>query len=372
MIEVTKGVDKMLKISIVVPVYNMGSSLEKCIESLLKQTYSNIEVIIVNDGSSDNTYDICQTYKSNSKIRDFHTENHGAGVARNYGIEKSTGDFVYFMDADDVLDSKAISKVVNTITKTNSDLVVFGYQKSDSKNKLISIKEFKDEIFSAQYIREHYDLFFDVNFNRGIQGPPWNKIFNLSIIKKYNIQFPALKRHQDEVFISRYINHSKVVSFMRGNLYTHFINDANLRFKKFPVTYIEIVKELYNQRMDTVFNWNKGNKRLEALIYIEYIYNSIKAYDMIFTPKANMNRKEKMIWLRKEIETVPIKKDILSHYGFKKNIKILQIIIFLKFINRKKIISIYYMIKFRVYLETNFGWLLNFMKKQLFNKLRQN
>ena len=92
-------------VSIVVPVYNMGNSLEVCVDSLLKQKYYNIEIVLVDDGSRDNSLEVCyKLQKRDSRIQVYHTENRGSGPARNTGIEKATGRYIYFPDADDKLE----------------------------------------------------------------------------------------------------------------------------------------------------------------------------------------------------------------------------------------------------------------------------
>lgn len=363
----------MIKVSIIVPVYNMGNSLKSCIESLLQQTYKNIEVIIIDDGSTDNTFQVCAEYKkANKNIKSWHTENRGSGPARNYGINKATGDFVFFMDADDILDPDAISILVKEVKNQQVDLVVFGYKKVNSKGKVLNLKTYKNEVLDGDYIRKNYHLFFDLNFKKGVQGAPWNKFFNLKIIKKYDIKYPSMKRHQDEVFISRYIKYTQKVSFIDKVLYTHYVNDVRSKLMKFPVTYIDIVKELYKHRMEIIPEWNRENKKILGLIYVEYIYNSIKAFDIIFSKKVTMSKKERMDWLRKEAVLIPIDKELLKLSGYKSKVKLKQIELFLDLIEKKQYRKLYLMHKIRVLMETKFNWIVLLMKKNMVSNLRKN
>lgn len=117
--------DDMYKISIIIPVYNTGSYLMTAIESCLKQSYKNIEIIIIDDGSTDDkTIQLLQEYSLNSLIKVFHQKNQGAAKARDYGVEISSGDYLFFLDSDDYIPQDAIELLVNSSLENSSDLVM--------------------------------------------------------------------------------------------------------------------------------------------------------------------------------------------------------------------------------------------------------
>ena len=104
-------------VSIVVPVYNMGTSIKICVESLIKQSYKNIEILLVDDGSTDNSLQVCKKFEEvDKRVRVFHTENHGAGPARNYGIKNAKGRYICFPDADDLYEENAVSAIVQAMS----------------------------------------------------------------------------------------------------------------------------------------------------------------------------------------------------------------------------------------------------------------
>lgn len=114
------------KVSIIVPVYNTEDYISRCIDSLLLQTYSNLEILLIDDGSTDNSKEICETYaKIDSRIRFFSQENHGVSAARNKGLDKMTGDFLCFLDSDDWFDSESIEMLVKQLCETDADVVFF-------------------------------------------------------------------------------------------------------------------------------------------------------------------------------------------------------------------------------------------------------
>ena len=218
----------MKKVSVIIPVYNMEDTISKCVESILRQTYINIEIILIDDGSIDSSYAKCKLLQEiNKNVKVWHTDNQGAGPARNYGIEMASGDFAYFPDADDFLEQNAIEILVNTMNKTESDLVVFGYKCINEKGKIITKKEYSNKIFSGDHIRSNYLNFVDMASEFGIQGGPWNKFFKMNKIREKNIKYPPLKRHQDEVFIARYVEHAEKVCFIENILYTYLTNDIS-------------------------------------------------------------------------------------------------------------------------------------------------
>ncbi|WP_415344667.1 glycosyltransferase family 2 protein, partial [Clostridium perfringens] len=240
-----------MKVSIIMPVYNMENTIGKSIESILRQTYKNIELIIVDDGSKDDSYSICQNFsKKDSRIKVFRTENRGSGPARNYGIEQASGEFVYFPDADDYIREDAISILVNSVKENRCDLVVFGYTVIDSNGKVISEISNDSKIIDGKDIRENYHKYCHMGKEYGIQGAPWNKFFSLNIIKENNIRYPNLRRHQDEGFIIRYVTYTQKVSFINAILYTYFKNSLKKEWEKYPIDYIINVKNLLKCKLD--------------------------------------------------------------------------------------------------------------------------
>lgn len=124
---------KTPKVSIVVPMYNVGECAAACLRSLMGQTYKNIEILVVDDGATDNTADICvRTIADDDRVKLVHKENGGLSSARNFGLACATGDFVTFVDGDDVLDERAVGHMVALAQKTGAPLVTCEYKKIDS------------------------------------------------------------------------------------------------------------------------------------------------------------------------------------------------------------------------------------------------
>lgn len=292
------------KVSIIVPVYNMEDYLEECISSVVKQTYKNIELLLIDDGSKDGSYEkACELSKKNKFVIAIHQENQGSGPARNNGIKNATGKYVLFIDADDFLENDAVEKLVNVAKNENSDLIVFGYKKITDDGKT-NVKSYQSRKCVGKDIREHYEYYFDQLGKWGIQGAPWNKFFDLEIIKHNEIEYPSLKRHQDEVFISRYVSYAENVVFITDVLYNHRVNSKKKVYAKFPLDYISIVKELYHYRKTIIGKWNPHNEIVKELMYSEYINNVLKSCCLILNPKLKLKRSKRIQWYSEKMNDV--------------------------------------------------------------------
>lgn len=126
-------------VSVIIPAYNAENTIESTMSSALSQTYSNIEVVVVNDGSIDNTENVLiSKFENDSRVRVITQNNQGVSVARNTGIEQSTGEYIVFLDSDDYLENDFVSKLVSLITSSNSDIAFCGYRSIDENETVLA------------------------------------------------------------------------------------------------------------------------------------------------------------------------------------------------------------------------------------------
>ena len=126
---------KKNKFSIIVPVYNVEKYIEKCLESILNQTYDNFEIIVINDGSTDNSKKILDNYKTNKKIKIINQDNQGLSIARNNGLGAASGDYILFIDSDDYIEEELLSTLNKNIN--NEDLIRFQVQTVNENKEII-------------------------------------------------------------------------------------------------------------------------------------------------------------------------------------------------------------------------------------------
>lgn len=337
-------------ISVIMPVYNMGNRIRKGLESVLKQTYSKIEIIIVDDGSTDDSYKICQCYaKNDSRIRLFHTKNQGSGEARNYGIAQAEGRYLYFMDADDEIHPNALKILAHYMEKEDVDLVVCGYDCINSKGIKTERKQFRFRKETGEYVRKNYQDFVLMRSTYAIQGVPWNKLFKSSIVKEYNVLYPDLRRQQDEIFIARYVDHIKNVCFIEDILYDYYINDIHAVWEKFPKDYMDISNSLLQYRLDIIQKWNEENSEVRRWLYYSYLEGVIISIDITFNPKSGRTPQEIKQEIRhtlgklKEIPPNLMHMQLISH-----RISVL-------FIRHRMINALYAYTKFKLSIKNIFG-----------------
>lgn len=276
-------------VSIVVPIYNMGNIADKCLRGLLKQDYNNLEYIFVNDGSTDNSLEVCRCIaEEDARVKVFSTENRGSGPARNYGIVKSKGEYIYFPDADDYLRKDAISTLIKKVNEfPDADLFVFGFNNVNEKGSIIDVKRYPNQVFNADDLRKDYSQCMGTRTQLGIQGAPWNKFFKMTVIKDNYLEYPSLRRHQDEGFIARYMCFASKVVFMSDVLYSYVVNDIRKTWSKYPIDYYKAVIGLNEIRKETILCWNANDNTTHKFIQREYICNIIKSLELMFSPKIN-------------------------------------------------------------------------------------
>ncbi len=299
-------------VSIVVPVYNMGDSIDRCVESLLRQSYQNIEIILVDDGSKDDSYSRCLKYSElDSRVKTYHTENQGSGPARNYGISKATGRYICFPDADDFYNENAIQQMLAGMCEGNADFVIAGYESVDEDGEVITHREYTACCVEAEEIRCHFSKYVGKKAKLGINGAPWNKLYDLELIRNNAIEFPPLRRHQDTGFILRYLAHCKKVSYISDVVYIHYLNDLRKEWYKYPENYIDSVIGLRKVQEETVIAWNPDNRDAVNRINQSYISGTIKAMELSFSPRLSLSWMQK----RKRLIDIVNKSSIFAYHS---------------------------------------------------------
>lgn len=201
------------KVSIIVPVFNSENTIDECISSLVNQTYKNIEIILVNDGSTDKSKEKCNNFlKKDKRIILINKKNAGVSNARNYGIEKATGDLLMFVDSDDYIEPDMIRKMIRLHNRESMEVCFFCMVFSNGKK----IKEIKlPESNTADSI-----LPYAVDNTTNIGGYMCGKLFDTRIIKKYKLRLnEAITMMEDALFVTEYLTHIKYVNIIKYPLY---------------------------------------------------------------------------------------------------------------------------------------------------------
>lgn len=241
--------------------YNVAKYIDKCIVSVLKQNYDNIELILVDDGSMDQSFEICKTYANKDKrVKLLHQNNSGVSVARNNGLKHSTGHYIVFVDSDDYLLPGAITHLYANVSQTKCELVCGSYQMQKTRNRIKEIC-YSDMIYKD----EDYDNNF-INITRNIANAPWAKLFDAEIIRKNNICFPEkIPYAEDTIFLIRYCRCIRSVAVSSEVLYNYNFTDCNSAMNKFYPNLYQFFCVVLNEKRIFFSEREKKN-----------IYNSIR------------------------------------------------------------------------------------------------
>ncbi|MBQ9298390.1 MAG: glycosyltransferase [Clostridia bacterium] len=247
----------MPKVSVIVPVYNVEKYIEKCLDSLVNQTLKDIELIIVNDGSTDSSEQIILKYKDkNSNIMYLTKENGGLSDARNFGIPYATGDYIAFLDSDDYVELSLYEKLYNKAIETNADMVECDFYWEYSETKMIHDR-------NARY-KDKSDMYANARV------VAWNKLYKREVLLNSGVQFPKGLRYEDLEFFYKILPKLRKIELIEEPL-IHYVQRNN------SITYTqnEKTRDIFTI-LDNIIDYYKTNNLYdEYKKELEYMYTRI-------------------------------------------------------------------------------------------------
>ena len=252
------------KVSIIIPVYGVEKYISKCLESLVNQTLNDIEIIVVNDGTKDNSQKIIDKYvkKYPDKVKSFIKENGGQGSARNYGLKQANGDYIGYVDSDDYVELEMYEKLYNKAISDNLDIAICGnYNVSeDYKNKKVDLEfiKFEDNKINALFGKKAV----------------WNKIYKKSIVEK--LEFRSKVWYEDFDFSIKAICSAKKIGYVNEPLYDYLLREGSTMNNSNVIRNLEIL-DAFNE----IVKDKKYKKYYDIIEFlaIDHIYiNDSKSY----------------------------------------------------------------------------------------------
>lgn len=279
----------MKKVSIIIPVYNMAGYVEKNISCITEQTYKNIEILLIDDGSTDNSLEVCRRVKENdSRIIVLTKENGGPGPTRNLGLKKASGEYVYFFDIDDYLYPQAIEKLVSVMEQRNTDLVACSFEMFDGKKVTRTITKTDGLYRKGSEARIDYAKQLYMYEPDGIQGAPWYKLYKMNIIRKHNIEFPDIRKSEDDVFIAKYVNYISSFAVTGEVLCRYYENTFRRFWDKYRFDMFDTAVKSTQYMLDIVYGWNKENTAVRDKIYGDYFQKTFASLCFLFNPELKL------------------------------------------------------------------------------------
>ena len=257
----------MIRFSVVIPVFNAEKFIQRGISCVLNQRFKNLEIIVVNDGSIDQSGKLLDYLsQSDSRLRVIHKSNEGVGKARNDGMRCAQGEYVYFMDIDDLLDLNFFEEAQQLLLQHhNPDLLVFGFNVVNNED-LEVVKIVDKYICSKEKLASCYTQdFFKVRHGSGFL---WNKLYKRSIIEDNQIIFCTYRVQEDELFNIEYMKYVETVCLRNKPYYTYFLNNSGNSRSKYLPNMLEILETVHNSFLNL-----KKSLEINDSEFLEYLNN---------------------------------------------------------------------------------------------------
>lgn len=273
----------MPKISIITPVYNVEKYLDKCLKSILVQTFTDFEVICINDGSTDRSFEILNNYKEDNRVKIIDSENHGVGYARNLGLDIATGEYMVFIDSDDYVNERFLEKLLDNVNNTDSDMVCCG-RRLDTQGKITTWLPTKK--ISYNPIKDIYKF---TKYRCILQ-----KLFKTDIIKKNNIRFDTtLHLGEDTLFLIEYLTYCRYITSVQEGLYTNNFNDQSLTRNPEYQKRREKERIIFHAQINKIIDEHYGNgTNIPKVSVVMPIYNAERYLRQSLDSVVNQTLKE--------------------------------------------------------------------------------
>ena len=294
----------MSKVSVVVPIYNVEQYLEKCIESIVNQTYNDLEIILVDDGSTDSGPSICDKWKEKDhRIVVIHKQNGGLSSARNAGMEMATGKYIMFEDSDDWLELDIVKKCVERIERDESDLVIFGYKKIDERGNNLGTFNFGNKTYSSEEMSSQlHKRILEMSF-----GYAWNKLYRLSVVKTTGIINDGSIIDREDLFFNlslfKYLNK---ICYLDYAGYNYLQRETSLLHNA-DIGRVNNISVFCKKMRGVKWGDNKSVKKVLNMCILHYLSDCL-IKNIIWN--KSLNKQEKILNIKKIFSRLDLKKDI--------------------------------------------------------------
>ena len=299
----------MAEISVIVPIYNGEKWIRECLEMIITQTFKDFELIIIDDGSTDDSNQICKEYaRTDDRIKLITKKNGGTWAARNRGIDESSGKYIIFLDCDDWYENTLFEKMYENIKESDVDLVISG-QTNIFVNKNGEIVRRTTVLPKELYFKTNDEILENYIHLRkeAIGDTLWNKIYKAEIIKKYNLKFENYKRGEDTIFNANYYQHIDKCRVISEALYNYRIENENPVWLKYSDNYLDIVRSENDTIVGKLKEWGKYNNDAREYQATHFTYRIIEYFYKITYSKNFLslgNKIEQRSTLRSKCQAI--------------------------------------------------------------------
>ena len=282
----------MKVVSIIIPVYNTEKYISKCIDSVINQTYKEIEIVIINDGSTDKSFEVISSYlEIDKRIKYIEQDNKGVNIARKVGIQESSGEYIFFLDSDDWIEKNTLEILMKIINDNNSQIIRFGYNIEPDLSKGNKTIEKKEYIYDDNNLKEFYKQLAEAKYNS-----LWGQIIDKKLIdlKNFKSLNDSICFAEDLWFNMELYTKAKKITIISDKLY-HY-NRANENSTTMRIDLKTVIRNaesailIYDKLFDFIEKWNINTKKIErevALIETNVASDEIRKIFYIKNLKKN-------------------------------------------------------------------------------------
>ena len=281
-----------MKYSVIIPVYNVEKYIHRCLKSILSQNYDDLEIIVVDNGSTDSSGSVCDTYANEySNISVYHIENHGVGSARNFGLSKARGEFIYFVDSDDYLVGNLFADFADKLV-LDLDLAVFSYYNSFEEDLTEKQRTEKSLPFKGNYEKDGFIKIFKELFLSDMLYTVWNKIYRREFLLENNLSFEQYELGEDVRFNLDIYRRVNKIYLSQDSYYVYVIGRKGSAMSGYNPKRLQYQLQELKMVDDLLSDWNLDSSELvntvKARILMSNIYNITKQ-------NLSVNRKVKLV-----------------------------------------------------------------------------
>ena len=298
-----------ISISVLMPVYNSEKFLSETVQAVINQSYTDWELILVDDGSTDNSKEICTKLMNDDKrIKYILQENLGVSHTRNVALENAQGKYIVFVDSDDLIHEDYLKILINSIEKNNSDISVCNFieRKISNTGKVEDItREFYPK--EVMEMSEMKDYIMDFG-NSGLLNPLWNKIYKREIIENNNITFDEkVETGEDFIFNLQYFRKTKKISFIKEKLYYYIRRNNNSITYQYIENMYERGWEIHSLLESFLEDMNFYSNENAYVLYGNHLTGAFSAFLNLYHDNCKLTSKEKREYIRKIIDRPYVK-----------------------------------------------------------------
>jgi glycosyltransferase involved in cell wall biosynthesis len=288
-----------MKLSIVIPVYNIGSTIDRALKSIQRQSFKDYEIILIDDGSTDDTCEyLLKAAREDARLYVHTIENRGPGHARNYGVKLARGDYILFVDSDDVLIDGALELLIQKMDETKADLLIFGFILTDAQLNERSRYSFQNEIFDLETDPKALSTTFSKLYRNNLLNQVWNKVYCRKLLVDRQIRFTDYRYGEDRLYVFDAMQVAKRIATIEDCCYLYVVGKGSSLINQYYEPKLTCCR-LIDERVRYLANlWGANSPEDTAVFDYMYLKGMLSCMVQLFDKTCPLSRREKRRYMK--------------------------------------------------------------------------